>query len=123
MIELKVTSLNLKTPNEIVKALNDLLENKGLKSYARAVTNGNHLGYGIIRIADGSNSIHENLDSKEVVKIAISVIKALRDSGKFNPIAIFKLSNEDTENFICNHLPYDAFRHETSTYIPITRII
>ena len=123
MIELRATSLNLKTPNEIVKALNDLLERNGLRSYARGVTNGNHLGYGIIRIADGSNGIHENLTSEEVVKITISVINALQDSGNFNPIAIFKLSNENTENFICNHLPDDAFRHETSTYIPITRLI
>lgn len=124
MIELKVTSSNLKTPNEIVKVLNDLLESNGLRCYARAVTNGNHLGYGLIRIADGSVGIPDNLDSEKVTKITIRIIEILRDCGNFNQIEILRLSNdEDTENFIYNHLTDNAFRYEKDNYITITRIV
>lgn len=105
MIELKVSLLNIKKPNDVVKALNEMISDMSFITRivrVRAVTNGNHLGYGLVQIEEQlSNPLTDTMNQVSI--ITHDIIVAFQKNDMVKRVEICDIGNEITDYFLYNY--------------------
>lgn len=106
MIELRVTLKNIKMPNDIVKKLNEMIDDMSFITSivrVRAVTNGNHCGYGLVHIIE---QLPTPLNDDFKRKLSIIVYNIISDFQKRDDVELVEVFNgegELTNFFVSNY--------------------
>lgn len=122
MIELKVTLENINTPNDVVKFLNEMLTEMSFILpiiRVRAVSNGNHIGYGLVQIIE-QQSTPLNNELKSMISILVqNIVVEFHKSDKVKLVEVFHGKDELTDYFLYNYNIIGGI--EKDNYITIER--